>query len=30
MGSAAELLFKAALIGIGGTVVLDLWALFTT
>jgi len=29
MGSAAELLIKAALVGIGGTIVLDLWALFT-
>jgi hypothetical protein len=28
MSSAAELLFKAALVGIGGTIVLDLWALF--
>ena len=28
MSSAAELLFKAALAGIGGTIVLDLWALF--
>jgi hypothetical protein len=30
MSSAAELLFKAALVGIGGTIVLDLWALFMT
>ena len=29
MSSAAELVVKAALIGIGGTIVLDLWALFT-
>ena len=28
MSGAAELLFKAALVGIGGTIVLDLWALF--
>src|SRR5262249_50270310 len=28
MSRAAELLFRAALIGIGGTIVLDLWALF--
>jgi hypothetical protein len=27
MSSAAELLFKAALVGIGGTIVLDFWAL---
>jgi hypothetical protein len=27
MSSATELLFKAALVGIGGTVVLDVWAL---
>jgi len=27
MNSAAELLFRAALVGIGGTIVLDLWAL---
>jgi hypothetical protein len=30
MSSAAELLFKAALVGIGGTIILDLWALFAT
>src|SRR5215470_17451930 len=29
MSSAAELVIKAALVGIGGTIVLDLWALFT-
>jgi hypothetical protein len=29
MSSAAELLFKAMLVGIGGTIVLDLWALLT-
>lgn len=28
--NAAENFFKAALIGVGGTIVLDLWALFTT
>ena len=28
MSSVAELLVKAALVGIGGTIVLDLWALF--
>src|SRR5690349_19544031 len=28
MGSAADLVVKAALVGIGGTIVLDLWALF--
>jgi hypothetical protein len=29
MSSAAELVVKAALVGIGGTILLDLWALFT-
>ncbi len=28
MSSAVGLLFKAALVGVGGTIVLDLWALF--